>query len=277
MTGVQTCALPISNIASAYVQLRKRVDGADLGTFLVSQFLNDQAQIFMGAGPDETDTVDVDGTPFRLQLRYRRDYKPYSVTLTDVRRINYGASETPRDFSSYVTFTDTASSAQQDGRIWMNNPVRYKGETFYQSQYSQVELPDGTRGEMTGLQVVENAGWLIPYVACVLALWGMLAHFGGTFLRFADRYDRGLAGPLGLQPAGAAPLAERVGRRGTPRPSAWRPAVSAVDLVMPLLGFAVVGLVCLMATFDRSARRAGHDWRGAGTLPVLHEIGRAHV
>ena len=154
------------NIASAYVQLRHRTSGADLGTFLVSQFLNDQAQIFMGGSPDEMDTVDVDGTPYRLQLRYRREYKPYTVTLTDVRRINYGASETPRDYSSYVTFTDSATQSRQDGRIWMNNPVRYRGETFYQSQYTPVDLPDGTRTEMTGLQVVENAGWLIPYVAC---------------------------------------------------------------------------------------------------------------
>jgi ABC-type transport system involved in cytochrome c biogenesis permease subunit len=266
------------NIASAYVQLTNRATGAALGTFLVSQFLNDQAQIFMGAGGDEVDTVDVDGTSFRLQLRYRRQYKPYNVTLTDVRRINYGASETPRDFSSYVTFTDSATKAQQDGRIWMNNPVRYRGETFYQSQYSQVDLPNGTRGEMTGLQVVENAGWLIPYVACVLALWGMLAHFGGTFLRFADRYDRGRAGP---READDAPQAvSRNQRRATIRSgermattggAGNRPATTAADLIMPLLALAVVGLFCLVATYDRSASKGGHDWRSAAALPVLHE------
>jgi ABC-type transport system involved in cytochrome c biogenesis permease subunit len=266
------------NIGSAYVQLTNRATGADLGTFLVSQFLNDQAQIFMGAGGDEVDTVDVDGTPYRLQLRYRRQYKPYSVTLTDVRRINYGASETPRDFSSYVTFTDTATKAQQDGRIWMNNPVRYRGETFYQSQYSQVDLPTGQRGEMTGLQVVENAGWLIPYVACVLALWGMLAHFGGTFLRFADRYDRGRAGAR--EADDAQPTVSRNQRRAThrvgeraaaPRAAVNRPATTAADLILPLLGLAVVGLFCLMATYERSARTGGHDWRSAAALPVLHE------
>jgi ABC-type transport system involved in cytochrome c biogenesis permease subunit len=266
------------NIGSAYVQLTNRATGADLGTFLVSQFLNDQAQIFMGAGGDEVDTVDVDGTPYRLQLRYRRQYKPYSVTLTDVRRINYGASETPRDFSSYVTFTDTATKAQQDGRIWMNNPVRYRGETFYQSQYSQVDLPNGQRGEMTGLQVVENAGWLIPYVACVLALWGMLAHFGGTFLRFADRYDRGRA--VAREADDAQPTVRRNQRRATRRvgertaatgAAVNRPATTAADLILPLLGLAVVGLFCLMATYERSARTGGHDWRSAAALPVLHE------
>ena len=266
------------NIASAYVQLRNRSTGDDMGTFLVSQFLNDQAQIFMGAGGDEVDTVDVDGTPFRLQLRYRREYKPYTVTLTDVRRINYGASETPRDFSSYVTFTDTATKAQQDGRIWMNNPVRYRGETFYQSQYSQVDLPNGQRGEMTGLQVVENAGWLIPYVACVLALWGMLAHFGGTFLRFADRYDRGLA--AGHEANDGQPAAGRNQRRATRRSGDRMPetgddgnnaATTVADLIVPLVALAFVGLFCLLATHERSKSKGGHDWRSAGAIPMLHE------
>ena len=282
-----------TNIASAYVQLRNRETGADMGTFLVSQFLNDQAQIFMGGGSDEVDSVSVDDTPFQLQLRYRREYKPYSITLTDVRRINYGASETPRDYSSYVTFTDTATKAQQDGRIWMNNPVRYRGETFYQSQYSQVELPNGTRSEMTGLQVVENAGWLIPYVACVLALWGMLAHFGGTFLRFADRYDRGLGGrpdldhhhgngdaALVAHASSVHPTSSRNQRRAARRAedrltsaggAGSRPMTTASDLVMPLLALGLVGLFCLMATYDRSARTDTRDWRSAAALPVLHE------
>ncbi|MFM7412065.1 MAG: cytochrome c biogenesis protein ResB, partial [Planctomycetota bacterium] len=157
-----------TNIASAYVQLVERGSGRDLGTFLVSQFLNDQSKIFMGGGGDECDTVDVAGTPWRIALRFRRTPKPYTVTLDDVRRIDYSASDTPRDYSSYVTFSDPATGAEQKGRIWMNNPVRYRGETFYQSQYSEVDLGDGRSGEMTGLQVVANAGWLIPYVACVL-------------------------------------------------------------------------------------------------------------
>ena len=41
-----------SNIASAYIRLEERGTGRDLGTFLVTQFLNDQAQLFVGAGAD---------------------------------------------------------------------------------------------------------------------------------------------------------------------------------------------------------------------------------
>jgi ABC-type transport system involved in cytochrome c biogenesis permease subunit len=258
------------NIASAYVRLKDRRTGSELGTFLVSQFLNDQAQIFMGAGADEVDTVDVGGTPYRLQLRYRREYKPYTITLTDVRRINYGASDTPRDFSSYVTFTDPATKATQDGRIWMNNPVRYRGETFYQSQYAPVDLPDGSRAEMTGLQVVENAGWLIPYVACVLALWGMLAHFGSTFVRFADRYDRGLAGGERATSDGGVGR-PAVGPRSSRRREVDRTGSSWPAWVMPVLGLAVVGLIALGAAREPKSASGDRDWLAAGRLPMLHE------
>ena len=233
-----------SNIASAYVQLSERGTGRDLGTYLVSQFLNDQGRVFMGGGGDEFDTVEAAGKTWRLALRFRRETKPYSVTLDDVRRIDYSASATPRDYSSYVTFTDRATRAEQKGRIWMNNPVRYRGETFYQSQYSQVDLGDGRTGEMTGLQVVENAGWLIPYVACVLAFWGMLVHFGLTFVRFADRHERSPA------------AARRPGGGG------W---------VGPALGLGLVAAAVLPRLAERPASSGDFDWRAAGAIPVMHE------
>jgi ABC-type transport system involved in cytochrome c biogenesis permease subunit len=247
------------NIASAYVRLREKDTGRDLGTHLVTQFLNDQAQLFVGAGADECDTVKAGGTDWRLQLRYRREFKPYAVKLDDVRRINYSASETPRDYSSYVTFTDRASGAEQKGRIWMNNPVRYRGETFYQSQYSQVDLGEGRVGEMTGLQVVENAGWLIPYVACVLAFWGMLYHFGATFLRFADRHERGAA-------TVAVHRAAQDRRR--------RPREAGADRggwLAPALALGLVAACVIPAAVPRKPRADAADWRAAGTIPVMHE------
>ena len=251
-----------SNIASAYLRLTERESGRDLGTYLVSQFLNDQGQIVMGAETDECDSVEAGGKPWRLQLRFRREYKPYTVTLDDVKKIDYAASSTPRDYSSYVTFTDTASKAEQKGRIWMNNPVRYRGETFYQSQYSQVDLGDGQVGEMTGLQVVENAGWLIPYVACVLAFWGMLVHFGGTFVRFADRRER--------ETAGAEAAAVRV-RGKQPRHGAGGTAAAAPDWRLPAAALAAVALVAVPAARVPKPAADAANWNAAGTIPVMHE------
>ena len=250
-----------TNIASAYVQLVERGTGRDLGTHLVSQFLNDQGRIFMAAAADECDTVEVGGVPWRLALRFRRALKPYSVRLDDVRRIDYSASETPRDYSSYVTFTDRSTQAEQKGRIWMNNPVRYRGETFYQSQYSTVDLGDGKVGEMTGLQVVENAGWLIPYVACVLAFWGMLVHFGGTFVRFADRHERGDAAVNAVH--------DRGGKR--PRGSATDARGTAGEWAIPAAALALVAICTLPLARQRAAKPDACDWQTAGTLPVMHE------
>ncbi len=256
-----------SNIASGYVQLTERTTGRDLGTFLVSQFLNDQGQIFMGGQADDCDVIEVEGRPWRLQLRFRREYKPYTVMLDDVRRLDYAASDTPRDYSSYVTFTDAASEATQKGRIWMNNPVRYRGETFYQSQYSQVDLGGGKVGEMTGLQVVSNAGWLIPYVACVLAFWGMLVHFGGTFVRFADRHERE-ADRAGKEasPPSTAPRSRRRGAEAAPQGAA-----SGGGWLVPALALGLVAACVVSAAWSRRPRGQEADWRSAGALPVMHE------
>jgi ABC-type transport system involved in cytochrome c biogenesis permease subunit len=260
-----------SNIASGYVQLLDKESGRDLGTHLVSQFLNDQRQVFAGAEGDDCDTVAAAGRDWRLQLRFRREYKPYTVRLDDVRRINYSASETPRDYSSYVTFTDPATGVEQQGRIWMNNPVRYRGETFYQSTYSQVDLGDGRAGEMTGLQVVENAGWLVPYVACVLAFWGMLVHFGGTFLRFADRREREAAREAVADDlAGAGPRRSRRPRRhviNTAAPVARR--FDPRDYLTPFAALACVAGMAVMAARQPGGDAAG--WTAAGRLPALHE------
>ena len=255
-----------SNIASAYVRVQERESGKDLGTYLISQFLNDRSQLFMGGEKDVCDTIDVSGEAWRFQLRFRREYKPYSVTLDDVRRIDYSASETPRDYSSFVTFNDPATGTEQPGRIWMNNPVRYKGETFYQCQYSQIELPDGKIGEMTGLQVVANAGWLIPYVACVLAFWGMLAHFGGTFVRFADRHER-------EQSAGsvAAGGGQQLSSRGRQQSQPVKQGQVKRGWLAPVLALSMVGLIVLPAARVRRPATTVADWQAAGRLPVMHE------
>ena len=61
--------------------------------------------------------------------------------------------------------------------IRMNEPLRYRGETFYQASF----LP-GDRG--TVLEVVKNPGWLLPYVACTMVALGMLIHFGLSLVGF---------------------------------------------------------------------------------------------
>jgi hypothetical protein len=112
-----------------------------------------------------------------MALRYRRIYKPYSVQLIDFQHDRYMGTDTPRNFSSLVRLIDPAHNEDREALIYMNHPLRYRGETFYQASYKS-----GDTG--TVLQVVRNPAWIIPYVACGLGALGMLMHFGIGLVRF---------------------------------------------------------------------------------------------
>src|SRR5690606_3057355 len=65
--------------------------------------------------------------------------------------------------------------------IWMNNPLRFAGETLYQTSYL---MPDRSGREGSIFQVVKNTGWMMPYVACMIVVVGMATQFLITLSRF---------------------------------------------------------------------------------------------
>jgi ABC-type transport system involved in cytochrome c biogenesis permease subunit len=163
------------NLPAAYVKLTGKHGAGDIGTHLVSleQTLREL--------PED---VKVGGKTYELFLRFKRIYKPYSMTLIDIRKDDYIGTSTPRNYSSDLHLVDKSRDVDRDVKIWMNNPLRFAGETFYQSNYS-VDSQD--KREITTLSVVSNTGWMIPYVSCMMVLIGMLAHFVVTLSRFLRR------------------------------------------------------------------------------------------
>ncbi len=127
------------------------------------------------------------GKPNDLKLRFKHLFKPYQITLLDVRKDDYVGTSMARNYSSQVRLEDPTRNVKFETKIWMNNPLRYAGETFYQSGYNVG--PGGV--ETSTLQVVRNTGWMIPYVACMIAATGMLAHFIIVLLRFLRRLQGG--------------------------------------------------------------------------------------
>jgi hypothetical protein len=67
--------------------------------------------------------------------------------------------------------------------IFMNNPLRYGGLTFYQAGFEQ-----GDR--TTILQVVRNPGWLIPYIACIMMGTGLVVQFAITLAGFIRKRSK---------------------------------------------------------------------------------------
>ncbi|MEP6169233.1 MAG: cytochrome c biogenesis protein CcsA, partial [Rhodopirellula bahusiensis] len=175
------------NFPAAYVELIDPESDESLGVFMVSQSINDREILVPdGTSKDTFDSITVGDKEYEFGLRLHREVKPYWVQLEDVRRVTYSNTQTPRDFSSFIRIVDSETGEDRKERVWMNNPLRYRGETFYQSNYET--LPSGK--ELTGIQVVRNSGWLIPYVACSITGLGMLVHFWGTLTRFISRRRR---------------------------------------------------------------------------------------
>jgi len=158
---------------AAYVKLTNKSDGKPLGSYLVSMDLKPQA-------------IEVDGKKYELALRLKREYRPYTVKLIDVSKTDYLGTSTPKDYTSIVRINDPATNEDREVRIWMNNPLRFGGETLYQTSYFK-DMASGE--EHSSISVVENTGWMIPYVACMIVATGMLAHFWFALVRFLRNRD----------------------------------------------------------------------------------------
>ncbi|MEZ6123074.1 MAG: cytochrome c biogenesis protein CcsA [Planctomycetaceae bacterium] len=128
----------------------------------------------------------VNDSNYEFYLRFERTYNDFHVRLLDVSRTNYVGTATPKDYRSTIEITDDSTGEKDQFTLWMNNPLRYRGQTFYQTNY--IPLPDGS--EASAISVVRNTGWMLPYIACMIVAVGMFAQFGSTLFRFLHRLDR---------------------------------------------------------------------------------------
>ena len=178
--GVGTDTGGAIDLTSAYVTLLDPESKKELGSFLLG--------VYFQLVEDPTippNNIEHKGKNWNVALRFKRYYKPYSVYLSDVSKKDYIGTTTPRDYRSVVTITEEdGTSFERD--IWMNNPLRYAGETFYQSNYTPANPRTGAK-ETTTLQVVRNTGWMVPYVSCMIVGTGLLAHFWLVLIRFLQR------------------------------------------------------------------------------------------
>jgi len=133
--------------------------GKSYGTWLVSTAL--------GAPQSFTH----EGRTYRMEMRSRRWYLPYSLTLKDFTHDVYPGTDIPKNFSSLVQLRDPTRNEDREILIFMNQPLRYAGRTFYQASF-------GKGDTLSILQVVENPGWLLPYISTILVGLGLIVHFG---------------------------------------------------------------------------------------------------
>jgi len=139
-----------------------------IGTWIVALVLQQPQQF------------DYAGRTWEIGLRATRDYKPFSLTLLDFTHDRYPGTDIPKNFSSRLRLTTPDGIEDREVLIYMNNPLRYGGYTFYQSGFTNDDLT-------TILQVVKNPSWLIPYVACGMMTAGLAVQFLIHLAGFARR------------------------------------------------------------------------------------------
>jgi ResB-like family len=166
--GTQRTMIPLpeekdpetNNYPSAVVELIN--SQGSLGSWLVSSTLDPQ-EIKLG---DKT---------WRIALRGKRHYLPYTVELLKTTFEVYSGTSTPKNFQSRIRIENAGRGENREVEIYMNHPLRYEGLTFYQYQMGADELRNN-RNSST-LMVVQNPGWITPYVGCIMVAGGMAIQF----------------------------------------------------------------------------------------------------
>jgi hypothetical protein len=154
------------NVPSALVELMGPENS--LGTYLVSAHL------------PEAQTFTYGGRIWKIALRLERRYQPFSLTLLKFSHDRYAGTDIPKNFSSRLRLATADGNESREVLIYMNNPLRYGGLTFYQAGF---ENDDRT----TVLQVVRNPSWLVPYIACGLMTLGLTVQFSIHLFAFVRR------------------------------------------------------------------------------------------
>jgi len=123
--------------------------------------------IFLGQPVPQT--VSIKEKDFTIILRRKRTYLPFSIELIDFKKILHPGTDIPKSYSSDIILIENGVSRKI--RIQMNEPLRHKGYTFYQSSF--VEGPDN---ETSIFAVVKNYGRLFPYISSIIMCVGLLFH-----------------------------------------------------------------------------------------------------
>ncbi len=108
-----------------------------------------------------------------LLVEYRRDEweLPFTVKLLDFRKTDYPGTEIPASFESDVELADPDQGVTLKRKISMNNPLKYRGFSLFQSSY----IPGPT--ETTVLSVRKDPGVPLVYTGFLIVVGGIVAMF----------------------------------------------------------------------------------------------------
>lgn len=124
-------------------------------------------------------TIETASGTYSFHMARAQTVLPFSIELKKFTRDLHPGTDIARAFLSEIIVHDGAVSWPYT--IQMNEPLRYKGYTFYQASF--LVRPDG---EYSVLSAVQNKGRVFPYIASVIIFAGLLLH---VLIRLNGRKD----------------------------------------------------------------------------------------
>jgi hypothetical protein len=164
------------NLPTAFVEL-VGAEGS-LGTYLAAPHPAREPPHEPAIAPQRFEHA---GHVWTLGMRPTRTYKPFTLTLLKFSHDRYAGTEIPKNFSSRIKLTTEDGRDNREVLIYMNNPLRYAGLTFYQASF------EPGNDKVTILQVVRNPSWQLPYIACAMMTFGLIWQFGIHLFGFVGR------------------------------------------------------------------------------------------
>ena len=149
------------------IEFEKNIPGI---IYEVYDLENKSLGIYMGyMGQPITQNININNSEYSIILRRERTYLPFDILLNDFKKVMHPGTNIAKSYSSDILLTDGGVSRKV--LIQMNEPLRYKGHTFYQASFIE-----GNGVDTTVLAVVKNYGRLFPYISTIIMCIGLLLH-----------------------------------------------------------------------------------------------------
>lgn len=145
------------------------------------------------------EVIEVSGKKYEIELRNRRVYlrkdkddATFALHLVRFRHDVYPGTNKPKDFRSTVELFDAGTDPDDPKppkpAIYMNNPLRHQGFTFYQANFGEM----GAR-PFTVLLTVENPLAWVPYIGTIIVAAGLLIQFTMSLVLHLNRKAKAAA------------------------------------------------------------------------------------
>jgi len=145
------------NQSGVVFEVKNSPDLSYNGTYIGSEILNIQPEIIIGKDS------------YKIIIGAVKRTLPFSLKLLEFEKREHPGTEIAKSYRSQVSIIDGKLDWKAD--IEMNQPLRYRGYTIYQSSF----INNGDK-ILSVLAVVKNVGEIFPYLAVISLCLGLVIH-----------------------------------------------------------------------------------------------------